>query len=156
MKKNLGIFAAIALSVAVIDQAAKAVIAGRFAYSESVPVIRGVFNLVYYGNPGAAFSILASGGALRTVFLAGASIAALVIIGFMARQAASLLQNLSLALIAGGAVGNLIDRVRLGYVVDFLDFQAGAYHWPAFNAADTAITVGVGLAVYSYYLRPGR
>lgn len=149
--KNLKILVGIAAAAAVIDQITKTAVAERLYLTESIEVIRGLFNLVHYRNPGAAFSILASGGTLRTVFLIGTSLAALIVIGFLARQASGLLQTIALGLIAGGAIGNLIDRMRFGYVVDFLDFHMGAYHWPAFNAADSAITVGVVLAAIAFY-----
>lgn len=149
--KNLKILVGIVAAVAVIDQITKTAVAERLYLTESVEIIRGVFNLVHYRNPGAAFSILASGGTLRTVFLIGTSLAALIVIGFLARQASGLLQAVALGLIAGGAVGNLIDRMRFGYVVDFLDFHIGVYHWPAFNAADSAITMGVILAAIAFY-----
>jgi len=153
--KNLRILLAVALAVAVIDQITKAVVAANLYLAESVRVIPGFFNLVHYRNPGAAFSILATGGPLKTVFLAATSVVALVIIYFIARQTKGLPQVAALGLIAGGAAGNLIDRLRFGYVVDFLDCYIGVYHWPAFNVADSAITAGVILAFFVFYVRPG-
>lgn len=155
IKKELKILIAIAVAVALIDQITKAVVTARFFVTESVSVIPGLFNLAYYRNPGAAFSILASGGTGRTVFLLATSVVALIIIGFMGRRAKGIAQTAALGLIAGGALGNLIDRVRNGYVVDFLDFYVGGYHWPAFNVADSAITVGVFLAFFVFYVRAG-
>lgn len=153
IKKELRILIAIAVLIAVIDQITKAVVVEKLFFTESVTVIPGLFNLVHYRNPGTAFSIFSSGGTGRTVFLLATSIIALVVIGFIARQAKGIMQGVTLGLIAGGAVGNLIDRVRFGYVVDFLDFYLGRYHWPAFNVADSAITIGVVLAFFVFYVR---
>lgn len=155
IKRDLKILIAIAAAVAIIDQITKAVVVEKLFLTESVGVVPGLFNLVHYRNPGAAFSILSSGGTGRTVFLLATSVIALVIIGFVARQAKGVAQGAALGLIAGGAIGNLIDRLRFGYVVDFLDFYIGGYHWPAFNVADSAITIGVFLAFFVFYLKAG-
>ena len=140
------VFVAIILTVVCADQASKIWIVQNFALYESVPVIGGLFNLTYLTNNGAAFSILAGQPALwRQVFFIAAACAALVFIGIAQRSfgSQSRMYSVALALIAGGAIGNLIDRIRLGYVVDFLDVYFRSYHWPAFNVADSAITVGV-------------
>lgn len=146
------ILAATALPVIVLDLLTKELVMRLMTYGQSIPVVPGLFNLVYYKNPGAAFSIFSSGGILRTLFLIGSSVVALIVIGVLLRQSAGRWMTVALSLIAGGAAGNLIDRVRFGWVVDFLDFYAGGYHWPAFNVADSAITVGVGMALISYYI----
>ncbi|MBI5492993.1 MAG: signal peptidase II [Deltaproteobacteria bacterium] len=156
MIRNVRIFFITAASVIIADQATKAYIAARLWPNQVIEAVPGVFNIVYLKNPGAAFGILNEGGSLRRVILAGVSVAALAVIGFLVRESKDRLTSFSLSLIAGGAVGNLIDRVRFGEVVDFLDFHIGAYHWPAFNVADSAITVGVILAAFSYYLKPRR
>ncbi|OGQ58853.1 MAG: signal peptidase II [Deltaproteobacteria bacterium RIFCSPLOWO2_02_FULL_53_8] len=153
IRRELKILIAIAAAIAIVDQITKAAVLARLFFTESVSVIPGLFNLVHYRNPGAAFSILSSGGTGRTVFLLTTSIVALIIIGFIARQARGGLQGAALGLIAGGALGNLVDRVRFGYVVDFLDFYIGGYHWPAFNVADSAITTGAILAVFAFYVK---
>ncbi|MEE9613533.1 MAG: signal peptidase II [Thermodesulfobacteriota bacterium] len=140
-------------TVAVLDQLTKLIVAHYLFPGETVEVIPGLFNLVYWKNPGAAFGIFKDGGLLRTLFLIGVSVAALVLIGILLRQSTDTFTDLSLSLIAGGAVGNTIDRVLLGEVVDFLDFHAGGWHWPAFNVADSAITVGVTLALISFYFK---
>ena len=134
-----------------IDQAAKALIMAHVPLNRAISVIPGFFNIVYYRNTGAAFGILNAGGTMRTVFLIAVSAAALVIIAIVLRHSRDILLSLALTLIGAGAVGNLIDRVRFGAVVDFLDLYAGPYHWPAFNVADTAITCGVLIALYSSY-----
>ncbi|HHL39529.1 MAG TPA: signal peptidase II [Deltaproteobacteria bacterium] len=141
-----------ACAVVVVDQLVKLLVISRLALHDVVEVVPGFFNLVHVRNPGAAFSILSDGGMVRTVFLVAVTAAALVVIAFLLRSATDRLTVAALSLVAGGAVGNLIDRLRFGEVVDFLDFHAGPYHWPAFNVADSAITVGVVLALSAHYL----
>ncbi|MEK6791968.1 MAG: signal peptidase II [Deltaproteobacteria bacterium] len=147
------IAAIIAASVFVIDMITKAVITHTFVLGESMEVINGFFDIVYVINRGAAFSILNNAGMLGTLILIGASVVALGILIYLIGQSKILLTTVALSLIAGGAAGNLVDRVRLGFVVDFLDLHVGRLHWPAFNAADSAITVGVVLAVYAFYIK---
>ena len=138
----------IAAFVVIIDQFTKLWIMNNLGLYEQQNVIPGLFDLVYVTNTGAAFGFLAgSKSGLRQLFFVGVATVALVIIvyayGHLKKQGKIFVY--SLGLIAGGAIGNLIDRVRFGSVVDFLDFYLGSHHWPAFNAADSAITVGVGL-----------
>lgn len=138
----------IAALVIIIDQLTKLWIMTNFALYEQQNVIPGLFDLVYVTNTGAAFGFLAgSKNLLRQLFFVGVAIVALVVIvyayGHLKKQGKIFVY--ALGLIGGGAIGNLIDRLRFGSVVDFLDFYLGSYHWPAFNAADSAITVGVGL-----------
>ena len=138
----------LAVLVVVVDQMTKLWIMNNFALHEQHNIIPGFFNLVYVTNTGAAFGFLAGEKSwLRQVFFIGVAIAALGVIvfayGHLKKQGRLFVY--ALGLIAGGAVGNLIDRLRYGSVIDFLDFYLGSYHWPAFNAADSAITVGVGL-----------
>lgn len=143
-------FFTIILAVICFDQATKFWIMQNFVLHESRVVLPDLFNLTYLTNNGAAFSILAGQPALwRQIFFIGAACAALVFIGIAQRSFGrrSHMYSVSLALIAGGAIGNLIDRIRLGFVVDFLDLYIGRYHWPAFNIADSAITVGVTLFI---------
>ena len=140
------LFGILILLVIVLDQASKLWIAGNFALYETVPVIPGLFNLTCLHNTGAAFGLLAGEQALwRHLFFVGVAVVALTAIGILYRKLrpASVWYTVALGLIAGGAVGNLIDRLRLGSVIDFLDVYVGAHHWPAFNLADSAITVGV-------------
>ncbi|MBI5970934.1 MAG: signal peptidase II [Deltaproteobacteria bacterium] len=146
------ILAATAAPVIIADLVTKELVMRLMTYGQSIPVVPGLFNLVYYKNPGAAFSVFASGGVLRTLFLIGSSVVALIAIAVLLRRPTGRWMTIALSLIAGGATGNLIDRVRFGWVVDFLDFYASGYHWPAFNAADSAITVGVGMAIVNYYI----
>jgi len=139
-------FVILIILVIVLDQLSKLWIVGNFSLYESLPLIPGFFSLTYLTNTGAAFGILAGQPALwRQVFFVGVALVALVAIYFMYRRLRndSAWYEVALAFIAGGAIGNLIDRIRLGSVVDFLDVYIGTHHWPAFNVADSAITVGV-------------
>lgn len=138
----------VAAVVVIVDQITKLWIMTSFALHEQQNIIPGFFNLVYVTNTGAAFGFLAgSKNLLRQTFFVAVAILALIVIvfayGHLKKQGRIFVYGLGL--IAGGAVGNLIDRLRFGSVVDFLDFYLGSYHWPAFNAADSAITIGVGL-----------
>lgn len=153
IKGKIRILLVTAALVVAVDQVTKAAIMMRLLENQLIEVIPGFFNIVFFMNPGAAFGILTDGGVLKTLTLVAISAAALVVVILLIRQARDRLFIFALSLIAGGAVGNLIDRIRFGEVVDFLDFQLWGYHWPAFNAADSAITVGVVLALYSYYFR---
>ena len=126
----------------------------RFSLHESLSVIPGFFDLTYVRNPGAAFGFLAQASpALRSFFFSAvAVIAVFLILYFIIRhKEGTLLQTTALSLISGGALGNLLDRVRFGEVVDFLDFYVGSYHWPAFNVADSAISVGACLLLYEIF-----
>ncbi|MEJ5211083.1 MAG: signal peptidase II, partial [Burkholderiales bacterium] len=115
------------------------------------------FNLVLAHNTGAAFSLLAqAGGWQRLFFIAVALVATTVIVWLLHRHRHESRFCIALAGILGGALGNLIDRVRLGYVVDFLDFHAAGWHWPAFNVADMAITGGAVLLVWDSLRREPR
>jgi signal peptidase II len=138
-------------SVIVLDQISKLVILRRIPMFEILPVIPGFFNITHIHNPGGAFGFMASQGPeIRSLlFLAMSSLAAVVVLYFYFSTPAHYVWLTSaLLLIFGGAVGNMIDRVRFGEVVDFLDFYIGGYHWPAFNVADSGITVGMTVLVY--------
>ena len=140
-----GTLIAVTVTIVLLDQITKTLITGLLSLHQSVEVIGGFFNIIYIRNPGAAFGILEGWGAARMIFLIVVSITALVVIIYLYSKSTERLTAIALSLIAGGAAGNLIDRVRFGEVVDFLDFSLGGYHWPAFNVADSAITVGVVL-----------
>lgn len=143
-KRNL-FFIWPAVVVLFLDQLSKLIITATFELYQSVPVVRGFFNLVLFRNRGMAFGMMNHRqGRLVFYSLILLTIAAIaVLIYWAARQAKEATRVLfGLGLILGGAVGNLVDRVRLGFVIDFLDFFVGRYHWPAFNLADSAITVG--------------
>lgn len=134
--------------VVVTDQLSKLWILKEFKLYESREIIPDLFNLVYVVNTGAAFSFLADvNSPWRHYFFVGVAIVALVGLTALviSLRKESMLYITSIGLIAGGAIGNLIDRVSYGHVVDFLDFYIKSYHWPAFNIADSAICVGVGI-----------
>ena len=129
-----------------LDQITKMFVIHNMNLHESIPVIKGFFNFTYIRNPGAAFGIFATtNSAFRLIFFVGTSIFALGLLGtiFYRLHPADLWGQLTVSSIFGGAIGNLIDRLRYGEVIDFLDFQVNGYHWPAFNVADSAISVGV-------------
>ena len=136
---------ALAAGVMLLDQVSKAWVLGSVRPMESLTVTA-FFNLVLVFNPGASFSFLADAGGWQKWFFV---ILALAISAWLAvmlrRHAAERLLPAALALILGGALGNVIDRLRFDSVVDFLDFHAAGHHWPAFNVADSAISVGVAL-----------
>ncbi|HEY9530445.1 MAG TPA: signal peptidase II [Burkholderiales bacterium] len=138
---------AVSAVIILADQATKAIVLGRLAPGERLEVT-GFFNLVLAFNKGAAFSFLAGAGGWQTPLLAAfAVVASIVVSVLLVRSAGRTLFCAGLALILGGALGNLIDRLRFTHVVDFLDFHAGGWHWPAFNVADSAITVGAALLI---------
>ncbi|PKN76774.1 MAG: signal peptidase II [Deltaproteobacteria bacterium HGW-Deltaproteobacteria-10] len=151
MRRNIIVFILGAAVIIALDQITKNAITSRFLMHESYAVINGFFNLVYVMNPGAAFGFLASASAtFRYVFFIGITCLAIVLIIYylVKSKPGNIVTVLSLALIFAGAVGNLIDRIRFGAVVDFLDVYIGTWHWPAFNVADSAITVGAILMIW--------
>jgi signal peptidase II len=152
--RKLAPWYALAVLVVVLDQLTKHWVSAGFDYGE-VRAVTGFFNLVLTHNTGAAFSFLASAAGWQRGFFIGIALIAIVVISvLLARQSGEKLFCLSLALILGGAMGNVVDRIALGYVVDFLDFHVGGWHWPAFNLADSSITAGAVLLVVDS-LRPG-
>ena len=150
---------AIVAAVVGADQLTKLWVVEHFRLYESREVIAGFFHLTYLTNTGAAFGLLAGEhSVLRQSFFIGVAVVALLAMILFYRKLGrqSLLYTLAIGLISGGALGNLIDRLRLGSVIDFLDFFVGRYHWPAFNVADSAITVGVGLFLLASFLDDRR
>jgi len=143
-----------ALLIVCLDQVSKIIVLKGLGIYESVPVIKGFFNLVHVRNRGMAFGFMNRPDMdFGFWILVSATILAIVLLSFWfyRMEDESNWTTLGLSLILGGALGNLIDRVRLHEVIDFLDFYVGAYHWPAFNVADAAITVGaimVGLCLF--------
>jgi signal peptidase II len=139
-----------------LDLYTKHLIEQAFQYGEHL-IINSFFDLVRYHNEGAAFSFLANAGGWQKWFFTGISIIAVVVITYL------ILKNLhnklfcfGLALVLGGALGNLYDRITLGYVVDFLYFHYEQFAWPAFNVADSAICVGVGLLLLDSFKKPSE
>ncbi|MFH2119697.1 MAG: signal peptidase II [Pseudomonadota bacterium] len=148
MQKRNILFLAITFLVMLLDQATKAWIISTMRIYDSFVVIEGFFSITHVRNPGAAFGFLAGAPPLfRHIFFLAITVAAIALILHYLRvsriEEPSLVS--ALALILAGAVGNLIDRIRFGEVVDFLDVYIGSHHWPAFNVADSAITVGAGV-----------
>lgn len=136
----------IACIIMVLDQATKLYVDANFRLHETVPVIRGFFHLTYVRNKGAAFGILADNAVRIPFFITVSIVAMLGILWYIKRiRDDQKLALFSLSLIFSGAFGNLIDRIRLGEVIYFLDVFWQHHHWPAFNVADSAITVGVTL-----------
>jgi signal peptidase II len=134
--------------VIALDQISKLAIRMGLEVGDYIPVLP-FFNIVRMHNTGAAFSLLADQPGWQRGFFIAVSLAASVFILHLLRKAGRRpAYCMALALILGGAVGNLIDRIWLGHVVDFLDFFAGSWHWPAFNVADSAITVGAALLIW--------
>ena len=144
-----------------LDRWTKVLIQKRFDLNESVSVIDGFFNITYVRNTGVAFGIFSSisspaKSVLLSVFTA---FAAVIVVTYSVRSPArNRLLQVALGLILGGALGNLYDRLAYGYVVDFLEFYAGSYHWPSFNIADSAISIGVALLAFEIIRSeaPGR
>ena len=150
-------YLALAIAVIILDIWTKALVLARIELHEAVPIIPNFFQLVHVRNPGAAFGIGANAGSRLVPLLlnAGAIAVFCVVVVYALRSAVTdrVLQT-GLHLILGGAVGNLLDRFRFGYVVDFLDVYIGNHHWPAFNVADSAICVGIALLFLDMRKKP--
>lgn len=133
------------LLIIVLDQLTKQLVEASFMVYETLSVLP-FFNLTLAYNEGAAFSFLSDqGGWQRWFFALMASVVTIVLVVWLSRLRGEKVLALSLSLVIGGAVGNLLDRLLFGHVIDFLDFFYGQYHWPAFNVADIAISIGVAL-----------
>lgn len=142
-----------AAAILVLDYVTKTAVLANFAPGES-RALAPFFNLVLVFNKGAAFSFLASApGWQLPVFATIAGVASVVISYLILKNREKSLFCSGLSLILGGALGNLYDRVVYGHVVDFLDFHAAGWHWPAFNVADSAITVGAGILIIESFLQ---
>jgi signal peptidase II len=141
----------IALSVIALDRVTKSTIAHRLSLHDSIPVIPGFFRIIHAENPGAAFGIFAdSPSEWKVGLLIVFSVIALLIVSLLLWKNSHTMTStgIGLALILGGAIGNLWDRLVSRHVVDFLLFYIGPHQWPAFNVADSAIVVGAGLLVF--------
>ena len=146
----------VALITLLLDQLTKIAVVGAFQLGEALP-ITSFFNLVRVHNPGAAFSFLADAGGWQRWFFTGLGVVAAGVMLYLLRMhAGQTLFCLALSLLLGGAVGNVIDRLLYSHVIDFLDFYYGTWHFPAFNVADSAITVGAGLLILDELLRVRR
>lgn len=144
-------FAMIAGLVVLLDQATKLLVLAKLPLYHAVSVIPGFFNLTHIRNPGGAFGFMASGSLeIRNLLFLGVSVFAMGLIVYFYRSTPKTYPYLAsaLAMIFGGAAGNLVDRLRFGEVVDFLDLYVGVYHWPAFNVADSAISIGITIFIF--------
>jgi len=154
---SLGGWLALAGVVILLDQATKFAVLGSFRFAERLPVIPGVFDLTLVYNTGAAFSFLAGAGGWQRWLFTGIGIAAsLFIVWMLARHGSQRMFSAGLSLIMGGAIGNVIDRILHGKVVDFLLVYRDPWYWPAFNVADSAITVGAALLILDEIRRVRR
>lgn len=137
--------------VVVFDQVSKSIIVNMLSLYSSVPVIPGLFNLTHIQNPGGAFGFLAQQSSiLRSIIFLTGSLLAIGLVFYLYKNTPKTASWLTtgISLILGGAVGNLIDRARFGKVVDFLDFYLDDLHWPAFNIADSAVSVGIVIFLF--------
>ncbi|HWI55099.1 MAG TPA: signal peptidase II [Desulfobacteria bacterium] len=138
-------FVLLAVGWLALDQWSKWLVMEKMAFDESIPIVEGIFHLSYVKNPGAAFGMLA----YETTFFIVVTLAIIAGIAFYFTRISDdrLLLKTGLALQVSGAVGNLIDRLRFGYVIDFLDFRV----WPVFNVADVGICIGVGILILEMF-----
>jgi signal peptidase II len=149
----------IAISVFAFDRGTKWLVETQLNIYDTRTVIPGFFNIVRSGNPGVAFGMFSdSSSQTHTLVLVGLSIIAIALLAGMLWRIERLdgASAIGLALIFGGAMGNVYDRVRAGSVTDFLDFYAGTYHWYTFNVADTSICIGAGLLIFSMLKSPRK
>ncbi|MFT6632584.1 MAG: signal peptidase II [Bacteriovoracaceae bacterium] len=157
--KKLSLYILLIVVLVIIDQVSKIYVAGNFYLGESVPVIDGFFNFTYVRNPGAAFGF---GGAFHnwirySLFLALPVLACLWLVVLLVKSlAGSKVMTYAYTLILAGAIGNLIDRFRLDYVIDFFDFYIGRHHFATFNVADSAITIAAGLIILDFFQEKKR
>lgn len=149
----------ISLAVLVLDQWTKHLVEDRLELFSSVEILPGLLNFTHVRNTGVAFGLFAANGStVGTWMLSLLGVLALAFVGFYYRQVPRSERALliALALVLGGAVGNLADRIVSGGVTDFVDFYVGQYHWHTFNVADSAITVGIALMILSSFRRPAE
>lgn len=138
----------IALTTLILDQLTKYLVVQNMEVSQSIPIIPQIFHLTFVKNVGAAFGILAN--RIPFFIIVGVAAIILIILFYFKLKAENRLLRIALALVLGGALGNLLDRVRLGYVVDFFDFRI----WPVFNVADCAIVIGMVLVIWEILRNP--
>jgi len=139
----------------ILDQIVKLYIQQNMRLHETVVVIPGFFHLTYIRNPGAAFGLLANqGDGFRFAFFGLTSLVAVALLGMLLYKTPQdqWLAPVAISLVLGGAFGNLVDRIRFGEVVDFLDFFVNGFHWPAFNVADSAITIGITILMIHFFM----
>jgi signal peptidase II len=156
MKRKYWILLVFCLGILLSDQVTKFMVVQKFPLYQRVEVIQGFFNLTHVRNTGGAFGIFGGekGGIGSILFVVVSLIAVGAIVFFFIKiKEHEKTLALSFSLILSGAIGNLIDRLRYGEVVDFLDFHLSTYHWPAFNIADSAICIGIGLMALEVLIR---
>lgn len=155
-RNGLALWLLAAAVVALLDQLTKQLVLRTLQPADSI-VVAPFVNLVLWFNRGAAFSFLADGEGWQRLFLIGvALVAVVVIVWLLSRHRTELLFCAGLMLVLGGAIGNLWDRVLHGHVIDFVLLHAGGYHWPAFNLADSAITVGAAMIIIDGFRHGGK
>ena len=147
----------LALFIIVLDQTTKLLITHLLTYQQVVPITP-FFNLVLAHNPGAAFSFLSNAPGWQNWFLGiiAAIISLIIVIWLYNLKTQKTFEAIALSLILGGAVGNLLDRIIHGFVIDFLDFYFKMYHWPAFNIADSSIVIGTIILAYGYLFKSNK
>jgi signal peptidase II len=159
LSQKITLISMVAGAVLVLDQVTKALVLAHLPLGGSIPVLPGFFDLTHVHNPGGAFGFLSGMSAeVRALLFVAVSLlaAGLILYFYWQTPPGQRFLAVGLALLFGGAVGNLVDRMRFGVVVDFLDLYAGDLHWPAFNVADSAITVGVLIFAYHILFRKIR
>jgi signal peptidase II len=156
MKRKYWVLLIVSFWILFVDQWTKHAVQHRLVLYQKVEVVHGLFNLVHVRNTGGAFGIFGGEkgglGSLLFVLVSLIAIGSILFLFFRLREDEKTLP-LSLSLVLSGAIGNLIDRLRLGEVVDFLDFHLFSFHWPAFNIADSAICLGIGLMALELLVR---
>lgn len=146
--RNIGKWLGLAALIIALDHLTKWWISSSMDYQQAIPLLS-FFSIVNVHNYGAAFSFLAdAGGWQRWFFIAVGAVATVIIVQLLRKHAQDFRMAFALALVLGGALGNIIDRVVLGYVVDFLYFHYRGFAWPAFNVADSAISVGAAILIW--------
>ena len=159
MKKKYWVLLFLCIWILSVDQWTKYSIQKRLPLHHTVSAVRGFFNLTHVRNPGGAFGILGGeGGRFSSslfVLVSLIAIGIIIFVFFKTREDEEIL-SLAFSMVLSGAIGNLIDRFRIGEVIDFLDFQISSFHWPAFNIADSTITIGIGLILVEIFSRDHR
>ena len=146
----------LALVVFVLDQLTKWLVLETLDLANNPIIVTSFFNMVLVWNRGVSFGMFSDAGSAGPLILTCLAIAVVIGLVYWLRQAEGWSTLMGLGLVIGGALGNVIDRIRFGAVVDFLDFHIAQYHWPAFNVADAAICVGAGLLLIAGLLSPER
>lgn len=144
----------ISIAILSFDILTKLLISSFLTINDSIEIIPNLFNIVYIRNPGIAFGLFRDlPHFIRMPLLATLSFIAIAVILYIYHISSKekWLEGFALSLILGGAGGNLIDRIRYGEVIDFIDLHVGRYHWPAFNIADTAVTIGAGILIFNLF-----